>query len=306
MNNSVKSKVGTPMRKWLRSSVESKSIDIVVYLFCTFVLFATLYPFYYILIISFNEGLDAQLGGIYWLPRAFTLENFEQFFTDERWLVGLRNSVLRTIIGTTIGVLFTSIVAYGLSFKNLVGRKFYLLFFIFSMYFSGGIIPYFALLRGMGLLNTFAVYVIPGAVSVFFLLIGLSFFSSIPASLRESAKIDGASELTVFARIIMPISKPFIATCVLFTGVGHWNNWFDTAFFVRDRALATLSYLMMQVINSVQIAATAAQVGVTGRTSTTLSIQSAAMVVATIPIICVYPFLQKYFVSGMMIGAVKE
>ena len=170
---------------------------------------------------------------------------------------------MRTVIGTTLGVLFTAIVAYGLSFNDLLGRKFYLIFIIFSMYFSGGIIPYFALLRGLGLLNTFAVYVVPGAVSAFFLLIGLSFFSTIPASLRESAKIDGATELGIFYRIILPVSKSFIATCVLFTGVGHWNNWFETAFFVRDSALATLSFLMMQVINSTQVAATAAQVGAT-------------------------------------------
>lgn len=292
-------------KSWFKSNTEDKIVDIVVYLFCTLVLFVTIYPFYYIMIISFNEGIDASIGGIYWFPRAFTLENFERFFTDSRWLVGLWNSVLRTVIGTGVGVIFTALVAYGLSFKELVGRKFYLIFVIISMYFSGGIIPYYALLRELGLLNTFAVYVVPGAVSAFFLLIGMSFFSSIPSSLRESAKIDGASEMRVFFSIIAPISKPFIATCVLFIGVAHWNNWFDTAFFVRDQGLATLSFLMMQVINSIQINAAAAEVGASG-TTTTLSVQAAAMVVSTIPIICVYPFLQKYFVAGLTMGAVKE
>ena len=142
-------------------------------------------------------------------------------------------------------------------------------------------------------------------MSGFLLLIGISFFGSIPSALRESAKIDGASEIKVFLKIMFPISKPFVATCVLFIGVAHWNNWFDTAFFVRDQALNTLSFLMMQVVNSIQVAATAAEVGASG-TTTTLSIQAAAMVISTIPIICVYPFLQKYFVSGMMLGAVKE
>lgn len=294
------------MTKWLRhSTAEDKFVDTFVYIFCATVFFVTLYPFVYITIIAFNEGIDATLGGIYWWPRAFTLENFERFFTDERWLRGLWVSILRTVIGTTIGVLFTLIVSYGLSFKDLIGRKYYIFFVIFSMYFSGGIIPYFALLRELNLLNTFAVYVVPGALSGFFLLIGISFFRSIPPSLRESAKIDGAGEVRIFTSIIMGISKPFIATCVLFMGVGQWNAWIDTAFFVRDQSLHTLSFLMMQVINSIQIAATAAEVGARGST-TTISIQAAAMVISTIPIICVYPFLQKYFVSGMMIGAVKE
>ena len=288
-----------------KATLEDKIVDSVVYIFCTLVLIATLYPFFYITIIAFNEGIDASLGGIYWFPRTFTLENFEQFFSDLRWLRGLWISVLRTVIGTGIGVIFTALVSYGLSFKDLAGRKFYMLFVVISMYFSGGIIPYYALLRELGLLNSFWVYVIPGALSGFFLLIGVSFFGGIPASLRESAKIDGAGELKIFLSIMLPISKPFIATCVLFMGVGHWNNWFDTAFFVRDQGLNTLSFLMMQVINSTQVTATAAEFGASGST-TTISIQAAAMVVSTIPIICVYPFLQKYFVSGMTLGAVKE
>ena len=293
------------LAKWLKKSTENKIFDIVIYTFCALVLFATIYPFYYIFIISFNEGIDASLGGIYWLPRKLTLENYEKFFTDIKWLKGLGISFLRTLIGTLIGVIFTTLVAYGLSFRDLVGRKIYMSIIIIAMYFSGGIIPYYTLLRELHLVNTFAVYVIPGALNTFFLLVGLSFFEDIPPSLRESAKIDGASELKVFARIILPISKPFLATCVLFIGVGHWNNWYDSAFFIRDQGLATLSYLMMQVINSTQVTATAAQHGVSGST-TTISIQAAAMMVSTLPIICIYPFLQQYFVTGMMVGSVKE
>ena len=297
------------IKKWARATTEDKIVDTIIYLFCTFTLFVTLYPFYYILIISFNEGIDASIGGIYWWPRTFTLENFEQFFLDIRWLRALGISTARTVLGTILGVLFTMLVSYGLSFRDLQGRKFYIIFIIISMYFSGGIIPYFILLRHLNLLNTFAVYVVPGALHAFFILIGISFFGEIPSSLRESAKIDGAGEVTVFARIILPISKPFVATAMLFVGVGHWNNWFDTAFFAsREPNLATLSYLMMQVINSAQFTAVDALHTVRGAeaAATPLSVQSAAMIIATVPIICVYPFLQKYFVSGMMIGSVKE
>ena len=296
------------MRKshFFRESTQDKILDIITWVFCLLVLFITIYPFYYILIISFNEGIDASTGGIYWLPRKLTMDNYEKFFSDVKWLKAIFISALRTIIGTFIGVLFTTLVAYGLSFRELVHRKFYMTFIIISMYFGGGIIPYYTLLRSMHLTNTFGVYVIPGAINTFFLMVGMSFFQDIPVSLRESAKLDGANEITIFLKIILPVSMPFIATCILFIGVGHWNNWYDTAFFTHDKNLATLSFLMMQVINSSQVSQMSAQYGANSGTVTTISIQSAAMMISTLPIICVYPFLQKYFVSGIMLGAVKE
>jgi putative aldouronate transport system permease protein len=288
-----------------RTVIEDKVIDVVVYITCAVVLFTTLYPFYYILIISLNDGIDASLGGIYWWPRTFTLDNFTQFFNDPKWVMGLGVAILRTVIGTLFGIFFTSIVAYGLSFKDLAYRRTYMIIIIISMYFSGGIIPYYTILKALHLVNTFGVYVVPGALNVFFLLVGISFFQDIPPSLRESAVLDGASEMRVFRKIILPISSPFIATLVLFIAVGHWNNWYDSAFFIRDKSLRTLSYLMMEVVNSAQVPTQAANAGATVRT-TPLSIQTAAMVVSVLPIVCTYPFLQKYFVKGLMIGSVKE
>jgi len=290
------------LRKYHKGDI---ALDAFIYIYCTIVLFITIYPFFYIFIISLNEGIDASLGGIYWFPRKFTLENYTNFFTDIKWLKSLIVSIFRTAIGTSIGILATTSIAYGLSFKELKNRKFYMTFIIISMYFSGGIIPYYALLKGLHLVNHFAVYVIPGAVNTFFLLVGITFFQDVPPSLRESAKIDGASELKVFAKIILPVSKPFLATCMLFIGVGHWNNWFDSAFFMHNKDLNTLSFLMMQVINSTQVNAISAQHGASSAT-TTMSIQAAAMMVSTIPIIMIYPLLQKYLVSGMMVGSVKE
>jgi len=289
----------------MKKSMEDKIIDGIIYILCALILFITIYPFYYILIISFNEGVDASLGGIYWIPRKWVLDNYEKFFTDIKWLKGLGISILRTLIGTVIGVMFTTIVAYGLSFKELAYRRLYLIIIVISMYFSGGIIPYYTLLKALNLVNNFGVYVIPGALNTFFIMVGMSFFADIPASLRESARMDGASELKVFFKIALPISAPFIATCILFIGVGHWNNWYDSAFFIQNKDLRTLSYLMMEVINSTQVSATSQQFGAS-TTTTTISIQSAAMIVSTLPIICVYPFLQKYFVTGIMVGSVKE
>ena len=291
--------------RWKMKPTEDKILDILCYIFFVLVIFICLYPFYYIIILSFNEGIDASMGGIYWWPRKITLENYEKFFTDSKWLRGLLISISSTVLGTIISVFFTVLVAYALSFKDLKNRKFYMTMIIVCMYFSGGIIPYFSLLRFLKISNTYLVYLIPGALNIFFILIGTTFFEGIPGSLRESAKIDGAGELKVFTRIILPISKPFLATAVLFIGVGKWNNWHDCTFYIQNNNLRNLAYLMMQVINSTQVSATAMEFGASSTSTTSLSIQTAAMVVATVPIMCVYPFLQKYFVKGVMVGAVK-
>lgn len=280
-------------------------MDTVIYVFSVIVLFITIYPFYYVFVLSFNEGLDASLGGIYWLPREFTLDNYTQFFNDMKWLAALVLTVLRTLLGTLLGVLFTTLVAYGLSFKDLLGRKWYMTFVIVCMYFSGGIIPYYTVLRSLHLIDTFWVYVIPGMLNLFYITIGRTFFEGIPESLRESAKIDGAGEFRIFRSIIMPISKPFMATLALFVGVGHWNNWYDSTFFIKTKTLRTMPYLLMEVINQSQ-APSDLNAAAHRSSTTSLSIQLAAMVVSVVPIIFIYPFLQRYFVTGMMVGAVKE
>lgn len=293
--------------KGYKKSKQDIVLDFFIYTFSLIILFLTIYPFFYVIILSFNEGVDASFGGIYWWPRKFTLENYAKFFNDLKWLKGIGITVLRTVIGTVLGVLFTTLVSYACSFKDLIGRKYYMIFIIICMYFSGGIIPYYAVLRSLHLIDTFGVYVIPGMLNLFFIMIGRGFFEGIPASLRESAKIDGATEFTIFKKIILPISKPFVATLALFIGVGHWNNWYDSTFFVRNKNLKTLPYLMMEVINQNQtttnVSASAHQ-AMSGTTS--MSIQLAAVVITVLPIMCIYPFLQKYLVSGMMVGAVKE
>ena len=292
-------------KKKRKRSREDWIMDSFIYLFSILVLFVTVYPFYYVFVLSFNEGVDASLGGIYWFPRKFTLANYSQFFSDAKWLTALILTAARTLLGTMLGVLFTTLVAYGLSFKELIGRKWYMTFVIICMYFSGGIIPYYTVLRTLNLIDSFWVYVIPGMLNLFYITIGRTFFEGIPESLRESAKIDGAGDFRIFRSIIMPISKPFMATLALFIGVGHWNNWYDSTFFIKTKSLRTLPYLLMEVINQAQapsdLNAAAHQVS-----TTSLSVQLSAMVVSVVPIIFIYPFLQKYFVTGMMVGAVKE
>jgi putative aldouronate transport system permease protein len=293
------------MRTFFRRSLQDIIVDLFCYLMCILVLITTFYPFYYVLIISFNDGADAVRGGIYFWPRVFTLDNYKSFLSDDKWIQAMGITTARTVIGTILSVIFTCLVAYSLSFKRLIGRKVYMGLVVFCMYFSGGIIPYYVTLRFLHLINTFWVYIIPGMLNLFFVIIAISFFQEIPSDLRESAMLDGASDLRIFAKIILPVSMPLVATMALFHGVAHWNSWYDAAFFVQNKQLRTLGYVLMEVINKSQVKSSDAAAAAGAMKVTTLSIQMAAMVIAIGPIVAVYPFLQKYFVKGMMVGAVK-
>ncbi|MFD2334449.1 carbohydrate ABC transporter permease [Cohnella sp. GCM10020058] len=289
-----------------RRSREDRWFDGINVLLMLLIVAAALYPFYFILIQSFNEGKDASLGGIYLWPRAFTTDNYTAFFMDAKWTDALLVSVARLLAGSVFSVLVTCLAAYGLAYRGLLFKRLYIGLVVVSMYFSGGLITYYILLRSLGLLDTFFVYVIPGALNGFFLLIAISFFKEIPEELKESAAMDGAGDWTVFVRIVLPVSMPLVATMLLFVGVNQWNAWVDSAYFVRSESLRTISFRMMEVINqaNVSVGGQAANYAAGSRV-TPLSLQMTAMVIATLPIMCVYPFLQKYFVNGVMIGAVK-
>jgi putative aldouronate transport system permease protein len=290
----------------MRGRLEDRIFDSVNYLLLALIFFVTAYPFYYLLITSFNSGADALLGGSYFWPSDFTLENYKTFFNDSKWLAALFMSIARTVAGAVTGVLFTCLVAYGLAQKDLVFGKVYFALVIFAMYFSGGLIPYYVVLRSLGLLNSFATYIIPGMLNTFFLLIAISFFREIPNDLKESAWMDGAGELKIFYKIILPISRPLIATMALFVGVGHWNSWLDSAYFVRAEYLRTLSYRLIEIINQSRVPQEAIEAAAGASSVTSYSLQVTAMIVSIAPIISVYPFLQKYFVAGIMLGSVKE
>lgn len=282
------------------------TMDIVIYIILLAIVIMTLYPFYFILVRSFNEG-TASTDTYFW-PARPTLENYESFFKDGKWMNALLITMLRTVIGTITGVIFTCIVAYALSFKELAFRKLYMTLLIISMYFSAGIIPYYILLKSLRLFDSFWVYIIPSLLNTFFVMVGISFFREIPRDLFDSAKVDGANDLTVFFKIVLPVSKPFLATIALFIGVNHWNSWFDSAFYIRNPNLKTMSCLMMELINKnqsgyIRAASAAARAS---STVTSFSIQTASMVISVAPIIMVYPFLQQYFVKGIMVGSVKE
>lgn len=283
------------------------AFDIINVIIMIIVCLLTLYPIWYVVIYSLNDGQDALKGGLYWWPRLFTTNNYRVVFHNRAIGNAFLVSTMRTIIGTFLSTLFTAMVAYALSKKNLIGRKFYLTVGMITMFFNGGLIPTFLLFKNLHLYNSFWVYIIPTMFNFFNAIIFMSFFQDIPASIEESASLDGANELVLFFKIVIPLSMPVVATIALFNAVFHWNDYFMGVIYIQNPDLIPIQTLLYQVV---------AQAGsnqmlqnmpanIAARTTTSTSVQMATMVIATVPILCVYPFLQKYFVQGLTIGSVK-
>ena len=283
-------------------------LDIVKVVFLAFVVVVTVYPFWNIFIISINDATDAIRGGLYFLPRKLSLSSYAEILGRSTFLASIKVSVGRTLIGTPIAVLVTAMLAYPLSRKDLVGRKFWNLLFVFTMYFGGGLVPYYMVLKGIHMLNTFWVFIFPMMMSVYNMILIRSYIGSMPDSLFEAAKIDGANDLVVFVKMVIPLSKPILMTVALFVAINQWNSWFDAYLYTSDQALKPMQSILVEILNQYQTGASTSQAmsnAKAGVTVTPDSIRMAATMVATLPIIMVYPFVQKYFVKGIMLGAVK-
>lgn len=275
--------------------------------------FVILYPLLNMVAVSFNDGTDALKGGIRLVPRVFTTKNYSTILQKENLVVAARMSVLRTVVGTLTSTFVTALLAYILSRKEFMFKKQISLLYVVTMYVSGGLIPIYLVYKALGLLNTFSVYILPGMVPAFSMLVLRTYMNGLPDSLAESAMIDGAGHLTIFFRIILPLCMPVIATVALFTAVGQWNSWFDAMLYNNNGAngRTTLQLELQKVLSSVatQNSNANTQKNATlqgGGTVTSTSLRAATTVVTSLPIIILYPFLQKYFVSGLTIGGVKE
>jgi putative aldouronate transport system permease protein len=289
--------------------LSDRLFDVLVYVFVALITIATLYPFLNVLAISLNDSTDSVRGGITIFPREFTLENYKIIFSYEGLITGFQNSALRTLLGTLAGLLSASMLAFTLSRPDFQGRRFVSVFLALTMYVSGGLIPVFLLIRDLGMMNSFAVYILPGLVSAFNVFVIRSFIDGLPYALQESAKLDGANDFTIYWRVILPLTKPALATIALFLAVGQWNSWFDTYLYnSSSEHLTTLQFELMKVLQSTQantdyrsqnMAEVMSQVSPE-------SVKMAITMVVTVPILVVYPFLQKYFVKGMTLGAVKS
>lgn len=295
----------------MKLNFADKTLQTIIYVVLGCLAFITFYPFWNSFVISFNTGADTTLGGITFWPRKFTLENYTTVFKEKRILNAYFITIARTVIGTLLSMFFTALFAYGLSKKGIVFKKFYMMLCVVTLYFSGGLIPYFILIHGLHLYNTFWFLIINGLISVYNVIIFRTFFMELPEGLEESARIDGCSNFGVFFKIVLPISGPVVATLSLFTAVSLWNDWFYPAIFISNEKLIPLQTILVQIINAGATATLLSNLNSYGtelvRNSLTVkSLQMATMMIATLPILIVYPFLQKYFVKGVLIGSLKE
>ncbi|WP_336786212.1 carbohydrate ABC transporter permease [Paenibacillus sp. MMO-177] len=296
----------------VRIPLTDRLFDVIVYLVISLVAVCTLYPFLNVLAISLNDSTDTVRGGITVFPRHLTFDNYSLIFSFAGLLTGLKISVLRTLAGTVLGLISSSMLAYVLSRADFDGRKFLSMFLALTMYVSGGLIPFYLLMRDMHLIGTFWVYVLPGIVSAFNVFIIRSFIDGLPYALQESAKLDGANDFTIYWRVILPLLMPALATVALFLAVGQWNSWFDTYLYNGSKEhLTTLQFELMKVLQSTQVGSNGQEVNGTSMNQvmnkiSPESVKMAITIIVTVPILLVYPFLQRYFVTGMTLGAVKS
>lgn len=286
-------------------------IDGFIFLVMAIILVVTLYPFLNILAISFNDSVDTVKGGVGIIPRVFTLDNYKQVFRNDNLMSAFVVSVARTVIGVLVSLISSCMFAYTLSRKDFMCRKIFALLLLLTLYVSGGLVPDYMLIRQLGLMNSFWVYIIPGLIGGWNVIVIRSYMDGLPISVQESAQVDGANDFVIFYKIVLPLCLPVVATISLFIAVGQWNSWMDTYLYASSKeVLSTLQYELVKILLASQTAVDASQ----SLTSTSLytvssvsptAVRMAITVVATLPILFVYPFVQKYFISGMTLGAVK-
>lgn len=296
--------VSTKKKNKIQESFGERMYSFVVYALLTVFCLLIVIPLLHIISGSFSDPMSLLRGKVGLLPKGFTTSMYEKVFKDSEIWQGYWNTIVYTVVGTLISVALTACGAYPLSRKDFFGRNVFMGLFVFTMFFTGGMIPTYLLVKGLGMLNTMWALVLPSAVSTYNLIIMRTFFqTSIPGELAESASLDGCNDLGIFFRIVIPLSAPIFAVMVLFYGVAQWNSWFPALLYISNRTLYPLQMVLREVLIQSDISNMAGSTGdveVIGD-----GLKYATMVVATLPIMCLYPFLQKYFVKGVMIGAVK-
>jgi len=280
-------------------------LDWILLVVFVFLIIITLYPFLNVLAISFNDPIDTMRNINMVIPRQFTTSNYVYIFKENNLIAPLLLSVLRTVLGAGLGVICTAMLAYVLSRKDFYFNKVFTLLFVVTMYVSGGLIPeYLLLMRTLGLGNNFLVYIIPGLIWIYNVILVRSFIEGLPIALQEAARVDGANDFIIWGRIILPLCKPVLATVGLFVAVGQWNAFMDTYLYAKE--LPTLQYVLYQIMETATIKVDPHAAEQMKNAVSPLSVRMAITIVATVPILLVYPFLQKYFVGGMTVGAVKD
>ena len=283
--------------------------DIIIHAILTVFGITIIYAFWHMLVLSFSPGYVATQGGLHlWTPE-FTLDNYAKVFESRYIWLGYKNTLLRTVVGTSASLLFTAFGAYALSKPYFPHRTFWTLLIVFTMFFGGGLIPNYLLIKNLGLLDNFFVQVLPGLVSAYNLTIMRNYFQSLPEEIEESCSIDGAGRFRIFFQFVLPLSTPILATVALWLAVGQWNSWFDALIYFTDEERFPLQVVLRRIlITGTQQMLETMQMDpsmMENVNSSTEGLKGAAIYVATLPILCVYPFIQRYFVKGIMVGSLK-
>ncbi len=290
----------------MRRSPAEIAFDVLIHAVLLALCFAILYPLYYMLIVSVSDGLSVMRGAVSWLPINANLETYKVVLRDPSILGSYMNTIVYTSLGTAIAVALTALCAYPLSRQGFYGRPLYARLIIFTMFFEGGIIPSYMVIHRLGLIDTLWAIVLPPAINAWYMVVMRTFFQQIPNELHESAHIDGANDLAVFARIVLPISTPVVATMVLFYAVWHWNSFFPALLYLNRKASYPMQLIMRNIVVSSSMAEQTEMLsGETSIIITGLNVKYAVIFITVAPIITVYPFIQKYFVKGMLVGSLK-
>lgn len=290
----------------IRRSMGERLFDGVNVTFMIVLSAATVYPFLYVLFASLSDpSWVVQMRGLIWYPKGFTIEAYKLVFANPSILTGYVNTLIYVVFGTALNILMTSLGAYALSRQSVMWKNPLMFIIVFTMFFNGGLIPTYLLINELGMLDSRWALIIPSAMSAYNLIIMRTSFQGIPVSLEESAKLDGANDFTVLFRIVLPLSMPVVAVMILFYGVSHWNGWFNALIYLRTRDLYPLQLILREILITNSTDSMMTGVGGADKMPIGETIKYATIIVATVPILLLYPFLQKYFVKGVMIGAIK-
>ncbi|ACX66753.1 MULTISPECIES: carbohydrate ABC transporter permease [Bacillales] len=290
-----------------KRSLGESIFSVVNTCFMLLLCFVTLYPFLYVLFASLSDPAEiAQFRGMLFFPTGFNLDAYKAVMDNPMILTGYRNTLFYVAGGTIINLFMTTLGAYALSRRNVYFNNFIMFIIVITMVFNGGLIPTFLLVNSLGMLDTPWALLLPGAISSFNLIIMRTAFQAVPVSLEESARIDGANDWIIMSRIIVPLSMPVIAVMVLWYAVGHWNSYFSALIYLRDRELFPLQLVLREILISNSTDSMTTDAAATDRLDIGITIKYATIIISTLPILCLYPFLQKYFVHGVLIGALKE
>lgn len=301
---------GLKSKRLQRYSPGTVAGNTIVYGFLSALFIVTFLPFWHIFILSLNDASDPTYGRFMLWPSAFSLDSYKTVLKDSEILNSIIVTVGRTAIGVPLTLACVSMLAYALSQRDLVGWRGLNLFFVFTMYFSGGLIPTYMVVKSLHLIDSFWVFIFPGMMSVFWMILVRTYMENLPKEMEEAAQIEGANDIRIFLKVILPVCTPVLATITLFSAIGHWNAWYDSYIYTYNPDLKTLSAVLVKILNQFQTGdmLSASQQLANDQRKNPVSSESIRMtvtMVATLPIILMYPLLQKYFLKGMLVGAVK-